>query len=585
MRHSYDVQMGRLLFVPASEETCTACDHGLRICEHRIRFVQRSDELYQIVRQIKWCANEDCPDFHKTYCPLVDLRLALPWITYGTDVILELGERHLAHNTSLSAIGRDFTARGVPMSQRETSFLFRAYVALTKAARGDDEQVRARLRAQGGIVVMADGVQFDANSPVLYLVWDALSGEVLFGERKLFRGEDDLVPLLERVKAMDIPIIAAVSDKETGLLPAMARVFPDAPHQLCQLHFLKNCALGMERDLRELGESVASRADKAQKIAKRLHTKGFNSIESEQSVVSSPVASASANVATSVPPGPDGAAVETAAQPAALSEEQLAVELCAMARHASRASGRAPLNPPELVRHERLEAVRTAVQAAKKKEGDHPILDRLDDALTPDWHGARAAGRAERHVDILRDVAHEITPDPKRPDPPANGDEAHERLRKKLQVLQDEAPRTGLGAATGDFIDHVVGVATRYGRKLFHCYDDPRIPATSNGLEGLFGVSKAQLRGALGEASTANGVAQNLGADYLAALVFTRAHTRADLLAALSSLSASDYEAARESIQGTEHFATLRRSRRRQPERHLRQLVGAWLFGPEARGS
>jgi hypothetical protein len=254
------------------------------------------------------------------------------------------------------------------MSQRETSSLFRAYVALTKAARGDDEQVRARLREQGAIVVMADGVQFDANSPVLYLVWDALSGEVLFGERKLFRGEDDLVPLLERVKAMDIPIIAAVSDKETGLLPAMAKVFPDAPHQLCQLHFLKNCARGMEQDLRQLGESVASRADKAQKVAKHLHTKGFNSIESEQSVISSPVESASANVAKSVPPEPSGAAVGATAQPAALSEEQLAAELCAMARHASRASGRAPLNPPELVRHERLEVVRSAVQKAKKKK-------------------------------------------------------------------------------------------------------------------------------------------------------------------------------------------------------------------------
>jgi hypothetical protein len=50
-----------------------------------------------------------------------------------------------------------------------------------------------------------------------------------------------------------------------------------------------------------------------------------------------------------------------------LSEEQLTVELCAMARHAARSTGRAPLNPAEQVQHQRLEEVRSAVQEAQKK--------------------------------------------------------------------------------------------------------------------------------------------------------------------------------------------------------------------------
>jgi hypothetical protein len=262
-------------------------------------------------------------------------------MTFGTDVILELGERHLSHRIALSEIGRDFTDRGVLMSQRTTCNLLRTYIALTKAARGDDDRVRERLQAQGGIVLMADGVQFDNNSPVLYLVWDAISGEPLFGERKPFRGAADLVPLLERVKAMGVPVIAAVSDKEKGLLPAIAQVFPEVPHQLCQFHFLKNCALGMESDLHDLSEAVAARAERVQRVAKRLHDKGFDSVE-------------------------NSGADETSST-APLSEEHLAAELCAMARHASRASGRAPLNPPEFVRHNELERVRAFVQEAKKK--------------------------------------------------------------------------------------------------------------------------------------------------------------------------------------------------------------------------
>ena len=79
--------------------------------------------------------------------------------------------------------------------------------------------------------------------------------------------------------------------------------------------------------------------------------------------------------------------------PAPLSEEQFAAELCAMGRHAARATGRAPLDPPEQVRHQRLEAVRNTVDEALKGGGAHPVLQELQQALKPNWHEARAAGR------------------------------------------------------------------------------------------------------------------------------------------------------------------------------------------------
>jgi len=367
MRRSFEVEMASTLYIAAYQETCRPCGRDLVICEHRVRFVQRCDDLYRVVRQFKWCPNERCSAFHKLFAPLIDLRLVLPRRTLGTDVILEVGERHLSRNEALSAVGRDLTERGILVSQTTTGQLLRAYIGLAKAMRGDEEAVRRRLRAQGGMVLMADGVQYDGNSPVLYLVWDALSGEPLFGERKVFRGADDLIPLLERVKAMDVPVIAAVSDKEKGLLPAMSEVFPDVPHQLCQLHFLKNCALGMADDLVDLGESVARRAEKVQKVAKRLHVKGHNSIESEQSAVAKHTQRASKRTGKTKLSAASPKHVEADTRSVAVSEQQVAAELCAMAKHAARAAGRAPLNPPELVRHEKLESVRAFVQEAKKK--------------------------------------------------------------------------------------------------------------------------------------------------------------------------------------------------------------------------
>ena len=187
-----------------------------------------------------------------------------------------------------------------------------------------------------------------------------------------------------------------------------------------------------------------------------------------------------------------------------------------------------------------------------------------------------------RHVELLRDVAREITPDPDREDPPSSGDDAHRRLQELITGMQQEAPRCGLGAATGEFVDHLAGVAERYGRQLFHCYDDPRIPSTTNKLEGFFGASKHHIRRATGEASTSNSVAQNLGADYLEALVFSRKQTRTSVLEALDGLSTGAYTIARNQIEINEQPARMRRSRRRDPEQHLEDLLARWDDGEDS---
>ncbi len=176
---------------------------------------------------------------------------------------------------------------------------------------------------------------------------------------------------------------------------------------------------------------------------------------------------------------------------------------------------------------------------------------------------------------MLRRVAHLISPDP-RPDRPSDGDEAFKCLRTLLARLQENAPRAGLGAAHGHFIDHVAEVAERYGRNLFHCFDDDRIHSTSNKIEGFFGASKSQTRHALGTKRTTNGVAQNLGGDYLLAFARANSTSREDLLKSVEPLTPSDYEAARNRLNAAEKPARLRRSRKRFPSRHLKRLRDRW---------
>lgn len=337
----------------------------MSIVQHRKRFIARLSELLLVVMRDRGCRENDCPS-EVVRRPTEELTLALPHMKFGLDVVVAVGERHFAREEALRWIGRDLTASGCPIHQTAVGKLVRQFLALASLVNGDDEEVRAMLRAQGGLALMVDGVQFDARSPVLYLAWDAISGTPLFGERREFRGAEDLCPLLERVKAMDVPVIGVTTDKEKGLVPAVETVFPGVPYQFCHTHFFKNCAKPLATDLTALGTSVERRAEAVRKIAKHLHEVETSDRAHKPSAASGADAPPAAVAVTPHPQPPAEAAPPSPAKP---TEPEIARELCAIVRQNARASGKAPLEPPELERHQRLERVREKIDEAREKGG------------------------------------------------------------------------------------------------------------------------------------------------------------------------------------------------------------------------
>lgn len=366
MHRAVDPNKARRIVLTAEETVCPQCGGDLVISQHRDRYVFRLDGLVHQVCRDKRCAGRACGGRGTLYRPLVDLRLALPRMSFGLDVVATVGERHVDRGMSLSQIGRDLTAQGVPIHQTHVGELLRAFLSLCRVARGEDPKLRQALVAQGGIYLMVDGVQFDERSPVLYLCWDARTGTPLYGQRLESRDGRTLGGLLRRVRQMGVPVAAVITDAEKGLVPAVEAVFPEVPHQLCHTHFLKNCARPLEQDLRQLGASVEQRAEGMRKLERRLKAQGAKS-----PVASSPPAA---------PPAPE-----------ALDEQALCKTLCEVVRLQARASGKAPLNPPELVRHERLEQVRSTVeQAREKKTPAGPSCPRP--GSTPSMRPSRSTG-------------------------------------------------------------------------------------------------------------------------------------------------------------------------------------------------
>jgi hypothetical protein len=427
-RHPKDRPVSADRIYTALQEQCSDCGRTLPIYQVDSRMVEGLDACFWMRRRDKRC-HVECPGPRPIIYAPRDLRLVLPRRIYGLDVTLHVGEHHLLDGISLSQIARDLKKRGVPLDQRHACRVFRDFIALTLLERGNEVALQERLRAQGGIILMCDGVQFEDRSPVLYLVWDALSGEPLFGERKPYRGEDDLVPLLERVRDMNVPVIGIVTDKEKGLVPAVQRVFPDRPYQFCQTHFLKNCAKPLQPDLTALQASVRRRADEVREIAKQLAAStavaapadpttahsGHPRVERPELLEGVDAAhnglSATAEIRLSSPTHQDAgtaaapaaaagseaapqATNTTAAAPAAAAgseaepqaadttteasatprteEQDLVREICELARVNSRVSGKAPLDPPELKRHLRLEQLRALANDALEKKLQSP---------------------------------------------------------------------------------------------------------------------------------------------------------------------------------------------------------------------
>jgi len=169
--------------------------------------------------------------------------------------------------------------------------------------------------------------------------------------------------------------------------------------------------------------------------------------------------------------------------------------------------------------------------------------------------------------------------DPNREDRPATAAQAQARFEAHLDNLSSTTPRAGLGKATGEFIDGLVKRYGRYSHHLFQCFDDPRISATTNGLEGFFGLSKHTLRRSVGSGNTTNSVVGNLGAE---ALLAYHQMQQPGALTELENISPSpeQFRAARAKIASEEAPRVQQRSMVRNLKGHLKRLRQSW-FGPD----
>jgi len=196
------------------------------------------------------CPDMDCPGHQRTYrSPQADA-LALPYFTFGLDVVLLVGQLRLGKHQTVDEVHQELLERlaplGVTIARREILYLFEAYCTLLRANSEvkDDQEWLLQVKQNGGIIVSVDGIQPEKGNETVYVVRDALTGRVVAAEQVTSSETAVMKALLAPVVALGVKVLGTITDAQESELQAVELLWPQVPHQVCQFHALRDASQG-----------------------------------------------------------------------------------------------------------------------------------------------------------------------------------------------------------------------------------------------------------------------------------------------------------------------------------------------------
>jgi len=232
----------RQIFV-SELDTCVHCGTELKLRPnwHMRKTIQTMQGPLFLAGRAKMCVNAECSHYGTRYYASQVLLLSLPDSTYGLDVLAYIGWRHEHDQRQLVEIQRELNQKGIEINERNVGKLYRQYLALLGAT---SEVIRKKLDAivkkHAGLILGVDALQPEGHGSLLYVLYEILSGTVVSAIQLEPPNEQDLTDWLMTYQGY--PVLASVSDGEERIIAALRAVWPNAPRQRCQEHFLGNLA-------------------------------------------------------------------------------------------------------------------------------------------------------------------------------------------------------------------------------------------------------------------------------------------------------------------------------------------------------
>ena len=205
--------------------------------------VQTLDRVLSAASRPGRCAHATCAGSHRRLLSAEGQRLAVPGSTYGDDVLVRLGWLRYQFHATSREMHTDLASH-VGISASHVRYLYQqvSLPLLACHARQHHDRLAQIATEQGGFMIALDGLAPQGGEPHIWFIRALTSGLTL---RRGWLSQQDQTPFaafLQPLQHLEWPMLAVLRDQQTGVVPAVATVFPESRSQCCQAHSLRNLA-------------------------------------------------------------------------------------------------------------------------------------------------------------------------------------------------------------------------------------------------------------------------------------------------------------------------------------------------------
>jgi Transposase, Mutator family len=316
--------------------------------------VQTLDRVLSIATRPGRCPQATCPGSCMRLGSAQAQQIAPTGSTYGYDVLVRIGWLRQYQRATYGEIHTALASQ-LALSPSHVRYLYQhVYLPLLAChERQQRDHLAPVAQAQGGVIIALDGLAPHGGEPQIWFIRELTSGLTLRSGWLSQQDQPTFEAFLEPLKHLEWPILAVLSDKQTGLVPAVAEVLPDSHQQFCQAHYLRNLAEPLaeaEAVLKaELRHTV--RQQVGDLIRQEPHTApGQGGVLTVTGLVPSPPAKPTASASHRPTPR------DTRTAPASQADEVL-TQLCRHTRYLLTLKGRPPFRLAGMETYERLQHV------------------------------------------------------------------------------------------------------------------------------------------------------------------------------------------------------------------------------------
>jgi hypothetical protein len=535
-------------------DECPICSQALRpVYTSGWKTIQTLHEVITIAQQPKRCTNLGCCGNQRLWKSVQWQQIAPIACTYGYDVIAQIGWQRQMQRQTFSEIHLDLQSR-VCICETEVRAIYHQRYLPLRACHERQEMDRLKgMVEQGGLRLSLDGMAPEGGEAQLWLVRELQSGIVLRSGWMSQQDQGAFVNFLQPIAALGWPVTAVLSDKQRGLVPAVAEVFPNAKHAFCQIHYLNNAA------------EPVSEADEAMKINLRQGVRQeIGALIRQEKVEMAGVLTVTGGIPSPVVPktvSPD---------PLAQEQDDIIQDLRRRIRYLLTLKGRPPFCLAGIAMFERLTEIKECLERLMAKHS-HPQLAQLHQGLQSALQAAQTDYTLLRQAaNWLEQIADLLDPEEK---PQRSADQVQQALFAYLQTIQ---PISENEPGLLSFFHTIQKTTLSYASGLFHSYNIPGLPRTNNQCESTFRDLNRRLLRTTGQKGLTRRIIQRTGAWEL----LPRPDSFQDTIQTLKHISPQDFQDERQRFRQHRDRFRLHTRSEKQSHAQLNHLEYRWANLP-----